>query len=119
VPEWPIVPAPTKVELSYWERAWRTPQACIWARQEWAWLVPDVARWVRLAVRCDDLEAPASLLARMPSIEDKVGMTTAGLVRMGAKIATDEVGAKRAEAKPERRTSRGRMKVVPGAAAGA
>ena len=97
VPEWPIEPMPTRTELAYWERAWRTPQACIWARQEWAWLVPDVARWVRLSVRCDAPDANAALLARMPSIEDKVGMTAAGLARFGAKIAVDEVGAKRTE----------------------
>jgi len=100
VPEWPIEPKPTKVERLYWERAWRTPQAFVWARQEWAWLVPDVARWVRLSVRCDDPEANAALLARLPSIEDKVGMTAAGLARMGAKIAVDELADKAAAREP-------------------
>lgn len=97
IPEWPIIPEASEVEAQYWERAWRTPQACIWARQEWAWLTADVARWVRLSVRCDDPDASAALLGRMPSIEDKVGMTTAGLARMGAKIAADELGDKRTE----------------------
>ena len=100
VPDWPLEPGASRVEKAYWERAWRTPQACIWAKQEWAWLIPDVARWVRVSVRCDDPEAPATLLARMPSLEDKIGMTAAGLARFGAKVAPDEVGAKRTEKKP-------------------
>lgn len=95
VPEWPLVPAADGVETLYWERAWRTPQACVWSRAEWSWLIPDVARWVRLAVRCDDPEASATLLARMPSVEDKIGMTAAGLARLGAKIAPDEMAEKR------------------------
>ena len=101
VPDWPLEPGMTPTERRYWARAWRTPQACIWARQEFAWLVPDVARWVRLTVRCDEPDAPATLLARLPSSADAIGMTTAGLARLGAKIAPDEVGAKRAERTPQ------------------
>lgn len=116
VPEWPLEPRATRVERAYWERAWRTPQAVLWARQEWAWLVPDVARWVRLTVRCDEPDAPASLLARLPSVEDKIGMTTAGLARMGAKVAADQVADKRVEQAvgPVRASSRSRLKVAGG-----
>ena len=101
VPDWPIEPRMAPTERRYWERAWRTPQACIWARQEFAWLVPDVAGWERLTERCDEPDAPATLLARLPSSADAIGMTTAGLARLGAKIAPDEVGAKRAERAPQ------------------
>lgn len=101
VPEWPLAPAPSDVELEYWERAWRTPQACIWSKQEFSYLVPAVARWVRLAVRCDDPEASAALLARLPSFADEIGMSTAGLARLGAKIAPNVLGEKRAEMKVE------------------
>ena len=100
VPEWPLIPGASDVEAAYWERAWRTPQACVWSRQEFRWLIPDVARWVRLTARCDELEASASLLARLPAAEDKIGMTAAGLARFGAKIKPDEVGARRAERTP-------------------
>lgn len=96
IPEWPLIPAASEVEQTYWDRAWRTPQACIWSRQEFRWLTPDVARWVRLTVRCDDPDAAATLLARLPSAEDKIGMTAAGLARFGAKIKADEVGERRA-----------------------
>ena len=107
VPEWPLEPGATKTEKTYWERAWRSPQACIWSRQEFQWLVPDVARWVRLTVRCDDLDAPASLLARLPSAEDKIGMTAAGLARFGAKIKADDLAEKRAT-RPADEPKRGR-----------
>lgn len=108
VPDWPLSPAATGVELTYWERAWCSPQACIWSRQEFRWLVPDVARWVRLTVRCDDLEAPAALLARLPAAEDKIGMTAAGLARFGAKIKPDELAEKRAADKADDQPKRGR-----------
>lgn len=97
VPEWPIRPAPTDTELEYWQRAWRTPQACVWSRAEWRWLIPDVARWVRLAVRCDDPAAPATLIARLSPAADNIGLTAAGLSRMGAAIKADELADKRAE----------------------
>lgn len=97
IPKWPIEPQPTATERVYWERAWRTPQACIWSRQEFAWMIPDVARWVRLSVRCDEPDAAATLLARLPTAADTVGMTAAGLARFGAKIVSDEVGQKRGQ----------------------
>lgn len=96
-PEWPIIPEPSDVELLYWQHAWRTPQACIWARQEFAYLQPAVARWVRVAVRCDEPDAAATLLARLPSLADEIGMSTAGLARLGAKIKPNELAEKRAD----------------------
>lgn len=107
IPPWPLTPEAGEVEARYWERAWRTPQACIWSRQEWRWLIPDVARWVRLTVRCDELDAGATLLARLPSAADGIGMTPAGLARMGGKIKPDEVGERRTE-RPEPQQKRGR-----------
>lgn len=112
VPEWPLEPEASDVEMAYWQRAWRTPQACIWAKQEWVWLVPDVARWVRVSVRCDDPAASPALLARMPSLEDKIGMTAAGLARFGAKVAPDEVAARRAEKKPDKPKQERRLRAA-------
>lgn len=116
IPEWPLIPRASDVEMVYWERAWRTPQAFIWSRQEFRWLIPDVARLVRLEVRCDEPDAPATLLARLPSAKDDVGMTAAGLARFGAKIKPNEVAAKAAEkaAAPKSKSSRDRLKVVSG-----
>lgn len=97
IPEWPIIPEASAVEAMYWDRAWRTPQACIWAKQEFSYLVPAVARWVRVAVRCDEPDAAATLLARLPSLADEIGMSTAGLARLGAKIKPNELAEKRAD----------------------
>ena len=95
VPEWPLSPGASPVELSYWERAWRTPQACAWSLPSESWRVPTVARWVRLAVRCDDPDAGAAHLAQLHRFADQIGMTTAGLAEMGWKVAVDELAEKR------------------------
>jgi len=104
---WPLEPSASLVELAYWRRAWRTPQAWAWAQPSERWRIPTVARWVRLSVRCDEPDAQASLIAQLHRLADQVGMTTAGLAEMGWRIAVDEVAQKRSEtqaaAKRERR----------------
>lgn len=103
VPEWPL-PSPLGRELEVWELAWRTPQACAWSMPSEAWRVRTVAMWCRLSVRCEDIEAPASLLGQLHRFADQVGMTTAGLAEMGWKVAVDELGAKRAVTEPQEST---------------
>ena len=84
-------------EADLWEWAWTTPQACAWSMPSESWRVPTVAMWVRVTVRCEERDAPASLLAQLHRFADQIGMTTAGLAEMGWKVAVDEVGAKRSE----------------------
>ena len=87
-----------------------------------AWRQGTVALWVRTRVRCEDPEAGAALLGQLHRFADQVGMTTAGLAEMGWKVAVDEVAKKAAEAPTAaapKGGARSRMKVVPGAAAGA
>lgn len=116
VPEWPL-PASSSREWELWEWAWRTPQAWAWAQPSERWRARSVAMWVRLSVRCEDEDAPASLLAQLHRFADQIGLTTAGLAEMGWKIATDEVAVRRSEApEPKRRTSRDRMKAISGGA---
>lgn len=110
-PAWPISPGASDVEADYWARIWLTPQACAWSMPSERWRVPMVARWVRMAVRLDQPDAPATLLAPFLRLSDQVGMTTAGLAEMGWAVATDEVGEKRGAA-PAASSSRDRMKVV-------
>ena len=116
VPDWPLEPEATPTELSYWERAWRTPQACAWSLPSESWRVPTVARWVRLAVRCDQMDAGAAHLAQLHRFADQIGMTTAGLAEMGWKVAVDEVAEKAAgkASTPARASSRARLEVVSG-----
>ena len=115
-PKFPL-PDPSDRELEVWEQAWRTPQACAWSMPSESWRIRTVAMWVRISVRCEDRDAPASILAQVHRLADQIGMTTAGLAEMGWKVAVDEVAAKAAEkseeAKP-RPSSRDRLKVVPG-----
>ena len=70
-----LVDEASGVEQVYWERAWRTPQACAWAMPSEAWRARTVAMWARLSVRCEDAEAPAALGDR----EGRVVAVNAGL----------------------------------------
>lgn len=101
VPEFPL-PGVSVRELEVWEWAWRTPQACAWSMPSELWRARTVALWVRLSVRCEDPDAPASLIGQLHRFADQVGLTTAGLAEMGWKVATDEVGAARASRPVER-----------------
>lgn len=114
VPDFPLPQACLR-ELEVWEQAWRTPQACAWSMPSEAWRLRTVAMWVRLTVRCEDLEASASLLGQVHRFADQIGMTTAGLAEMGWKVAVDAVAAKREEkTSPARPSSRSKFKVVDG-----
>ena len=83
-----------------------------------AWRQRSVALWVRTTVRCEEPDAPASLLGQLHRFADQIGMTTAGLAEMGWAVAKDELSERRAtveEAEPVRaKSSRDRMRVVPG-----
>jgi hypothetical protein len=84
-------------ELAVWESTWALPQANAWSLPSEAWRVRSVAMWVRLAVRCEDPDASASLLGQLHRFADQVGLTTAGLAEMGWRVATDEVAARAVE----------------------
>ena len=114
VPDFPL-PDVTDRELEVWKQAWRTPQACAWSMPSESWRVRTVAMWVRTSVRCEDRDAPASILAQVHRLADQIGMTTAGLAEMGWKVAVDEVAAKAAEhtsAPSKPKSSRDRLKAV-------
>ena len=96
-PAWPLEPAANATERSYWERAWRTPQACAWSMPSESWRIPTVARWVRLSVRCDAPDAGAAHLGQLHQFADQIGMTTAGLAEMGWKVTVDELSERRDE----------------------
>ena len=87
-------------ELSLWEWAWRTPQACAWSMPSEAWRLMTIAMWVRTFVICESDEATAADKSSLHRFADQIGMTTAGLAEMGWKVAVDEVAAK-AATKPD------------------
>lgn len=115
-PTFPL-PSPSDRELEVWDSLWRTPQACAWSMPSESWRTPVVAMYARTLVRCEDPEAPASLLAQLHRFADQIGMTTAGLAEMGWAVARNEVAEKAAE-RPAPATrpasSRDRLKAVPG-----
>lgn len=115
IPDFPL-PSACEREVEVWESLWRTPQACAWSMPSESWRVRTVALYTRTVVRCEDPEAPASLLAQLHRFADQIGMTTAGLAEMGWKVAVDEVSEKAAEsaAPPVRKSSRDRLAVVNG-----
>ncbi len=108
VPDFPLLD-PSQRELDVWQWAWRTPQACAWSVLGESWRIRTVAMWVRVSVRCEDPEAPASLLAQVHRFADQIGLTTAGLAEMGWKVAEDEVAAKATVAPPVSRPRRLRV----------
>jgi hypothetical protein len=98
-PRWPLT-TPSMRERAVWRQLWRTPQACAWSLPSENWRINTVAMYCRTLVRCEDPEAPASLLAQLHRFADQIGMTTAGLSEMGWKVAVDEVGQARAAKAP-------------------
>ena len=84
-------------EAELWAWAWRTPQACAWSLPSEAWRARTVAMWVRVSVRCEKRDAPATLFGQLHRFADQIGLTTAGLAEMGWKVAVDEVAVRRGE----------------------
>ena len=118
-PDFPL-PEPSVRESAVWAEAWRSPQACAWAMPSEAWRQRTVALWVRTSVRCEDPDAPASLLAALHRFADQIGMTTAGLAEMSWRVAVDEVAEKRdtSEKVQAPSSSRSRLRSVPSVEAG-
>lgn len=100
VPEFPL-PGASERELEVWAATWRLPQAHAWSLPSEAWRLRSVAMWVRTSVRCEDPEAPASLLAQLHRFADQIGLTTAGLAEMGWAVAADELSERRQEQSQE------------------
>lgn len=106
-------------ELGLWRWLWRTPQAAAWACEPWRWHT--VAMWVRTSAICESAEATAADKNGLHRFADQIGLTPAGLKENGWAIATDEVAARRTERAPVEEPVddvRGRLTVVPDAAAG-
>ena len=100
VPEFPL-PSASDRELAVWAEVWRSPQACAWSLPQQSWMVRTVAVWVRTSVRCEDPEAPATLLAQLHRFADQIGMTTAGLQAMGWVIVPELEAVPDAPTEPE------------------
>lgn len=106
-----------KREVELWSWAWRTPQACAWAREPWRH--HSVAMWVRTSALCESSAATAADKNSLHRFADQIGLTPAGLKENGWKIATDELAEKRSDPPAQPRDDvRGRLAVVTRADAG-
>lgn len=85
-------------ELKYWQWAWRTPQAALWATPQWSWVIPAVADWCTLKAQAEDPEAPVSVRTAIRQREDDILLTSVALARAGYRIAVDEVAERRMQA---------------------
>lgn len=115
VPDFPL-PRPKARERELWSWAWRTPQAAAWSRESWRWQT--VAMWVRTMARCELADATAADKNSLHRFADQIGMTPAGLVENGWRIAADQLAEKRAEKEPapSAPSARDRMRALRGAA---
>lgn len=119
VPRFPL-PKATSRERDVWRWAWRQPQAHAWAEQG-EWRSDMVAEWVRMKVRAEDLDSPASLLTQATAMRHQVGLTPAGLRENGWVISKPAATESEVTAAIERAagtSSRDRLRSV-GDAAGA
>ena len=93
-PRFPL-PDPSPREKLMWRDLWKTPQAAMWDIERHR--LPTIGHYCRLLVRCEDVEAPASLYAQLHRFADQLGLTPAGLKENGWRLAVDELAEKRAE----------------------
>lgn len=112
IPDFPL-PEPLEREVEVWDAAWRTPQGCAWSMPTERWRWSKVALWVRVMVRCESQEAPATLIAQLHRLADDIGMTTAGLAAMGWVIVPDLEAVPDAEPEQPREAPVRRLRQSP------
>lgn len=98
VPRFPLPQASSR-ERAVWKWAWSTPQACAWD-VDGAWRVDMVAEWVRMKVRAEAPDAPASLSAEALRLRHQIGLTPAGLKENGWTIAAPAAATVAASPEP-------------------
>lgn len=84
-PKWPLG-TPSADETAVWASVWSMPQAVEWERIGW---MRAVARYVRMLVEAEQPGAPATLLAEVRQMEDRLGLTPMSMLRLRWAV-TDE-----------------------------
>jgi hypothetical protein len=84
---------------------WATPQATVWERLGWT---RTVARYCRLLVAAEQVDASAATHAQATALEDRLGLTPKAMRLLLWEVVADEVGEKRQASKG----ARGRIKAV-------
>jgi len=101
IPEFPR-PIVHGSELAYWNAAWRTPQAALWATPQWSYVIPDVALYCSLMAWTETGDYPVGILANARSLKGDILLTNDALLRAGFQVATDELAARRDEKPADR-----------------
>jgi hypothetical protein len=92
-PKWPL-PEVRPRELELWKRLWKTPQSAQWELMGWEDVV---ARYVRIQVDAEQIDAQVARLAEARQHEDRLGLNPLALLRLRWVIVEDEVGAESGE----------------------
>lgn len=96
-------------ELELWTEAWRTYAAAhVWAKETWR--LGAVADWVRLSVRCEALDASASLIAQKTDYGHEALVTLHGLHSAGYAIEKVTPAPRRSPAKTKKPAPRSRTR---------
>lgn len=110
-PKWPLLTGASDVELDWWKRLWKKPQAVAWERHA---MHESVARYCRVLAVFDVGSLSPTVMAECRQMEDRLGLNPLALLRLRWEVTADELGERRAE-----RPAAARPKVVdPGAVAG-
>ncbi len=109
-PDWPLTPA-TDRELTLWERWWRKPEAALWANDG---SEDYVALTVRMFAEAEVEKASAENRKTVRMMMADLYLTRDAKARARIRIAADETAERRAAKPAAAKSSRSRMKVVPG-----
>lgn len=111
IPDFPL-PLCSVVEMEFWEKLWRKPQAVMWAKLG---LEFEVAAYVRAFQESVVAEASAGLKTAVLRMAAELGLSTAGMAQLRWKFTEDELEEKRAEVKTSTVPSaRDRLKAING-----
>lgn len=94
-------------ELTIWEDAWRTPQACAWSQEPWRHRI--VAQYCRVCALVELSPDPGpGLIAQVHRFRDQIGLSPAGLAENGWQIADEVVEMQAVPELPPRQVRRSR-----------
>lgn len=99
-PPWPLPGGQSQAEVEAWAQLWNTPQAVAWEQLGGNW-TRTVARYCRLMVRAESLDAYAALHAQATALEDRLGLSPKSMRLLLWRIAPDDAVEKPAEAKAD------------------
>lgn len=78
-------------EAELWRQLWRLPQARAWKQPQLKYLCYQLGSYVRECVVCESPMAKAADLAIKIRLEDRIGLSEAGLQALGWRIAEENV----------------------------